>query len=58
MPDNPTHKDGSHQKRIHTDEEPDVRYWTEKFRVSREQLRKAVLAVGPMVDDVAKALKR
>jgi hypothetical protein len=37
--------------------EHEVRYWTERFGVSREQLQQAVDAAGPMVDAVERRLK-
>ena len=37
---------------------PSCGYWAEKLGVSREQLRKAVQAAGPMVKDVQRHLGR
>jgi hypothetical protein len=42
--------------RINLNEDYEVRYWTEKWGVSREELAAAVHAAGPMVMDVAKKL--
>jgi hypothetical protein len=42
--------------RINVDQEHELGYWSEKLGVSREQLRKAVQAAGPMVDDVQRHL--
>jgi hypothetical protein len=58
MPDHRHKKDGSDGQRINADEEYEVRYWTEKLGVSREQLRRAVQRVGPMVEDLKRALKK
>jgi hypothetical protein len=42
--------------RINVNEEHEVRYWTEKLGVSKEELQKAVAAAGPMAADVQKTL--
>jgi hypothetical protein len=44
--------------RINVDQEHEVGYWSDKLGVSREQLRKAVQAAGPMVKDVQRHLNR
>ena len=44
------------RKRINVNEDYELRYWTEKFGVSAEDLKRAVERVGPMVDAVARAL--
>jgi len=44
--------------RINPDQEHEVSYWSEKFGVSREELRRAVQAAGPMVKDVQRHLNR
>jgi hypothetical protein len=44
--------------RIDADQEHEIQYWAEKLRVSREQLRSAVRAAGPMVKDVQRYLGR
>jgi hypothetical protein len=36
----------------------EVSYWSKRFNVSPEQLRKAVESVGPMVKDVKRLLGR
>lgn len=43
-------------KRINIEQEHEVKYWTERFGVSREQLQEAVRAAGPMVDAVERRL--
>jgi hypothetical protein len=44
--------------RINVDQEHEVGYWSEKLGVSREQLKKAVQAAGPLVRDVQRHLNR
>ena len=44
-------------KRVNMEQEYEVKYWTERFGVSREQLQEAVRAAGPMVDAVERRLK-
>jgi DNA-binding phage protein len=44
--------------RINVEQEHELSYWSEKLGVSREQLRKAVQAAGPMVKDVQRHLNR
>lgn len=42
--------------RINTSEEYELRDWSRKFGVSPEELKAAVVRVGPMAEDVARAL--
>jgi hypothetical protein len=44
--------------RINVNEEHEVRYWTEKFGCTPEQLRAAVNVAGVMADSVENYLKR
>lgn len=44
--------------RINVEQEHELGYWSEKLGVSREELRKAVQAAGPMVKDVQRHLRR
>lgn len=44
--------------RINVNEEHEVRYWTQELGVTREELERAVKAVGVMVEDVRKHLKK
>ena len=55
MSDDPT-KHAADRKRIDVSQEHECRYWTEKFGVSADELRRATAKVGPMVDDVAREL--
>jgi hypothetical protein len=58
MADSPDNRGGQDRTRININQEHEVRYWTEKFRVTEEQLRQAVQRVGVMVEDVEKELKQ
>ena len=44
--------------RINVEQDHELGYWSEKLGVSREELRKAVQAAGPMVKDVQRHLNR
>lgn len=44
--------------RINVNEEHELRYWTEELGVTREELKRAVKAVGVMAEDVRKHLKK
>ena len=44
------------RKRINVNEDYELRYWTEKFAVTADELKRAVERVGPMAEDVARAL--
>ena len=44
------------RSRINMQEDCEVRYWTEKWSVTREQLAEAVRAVGVMMKNVAAKL--
>ena len=43
--------------RINVNEEHEVRYWTQRFGVSEDELRRAVEQVGHSVDEVEKRLR-
>jgi hypothetical protein len=43
--------------KINVDQEHEVKHWSEKFGVSREELRRAVQQVGPMVKRVKEHLR-
>jgi hypothetical protein len=45
-------------QRINPDRDHELAYWSEKLGVSRDELRKAVQAAGPMVKDVQCHLNR
>jgi Protein of unknown function (DUF3606) len=42
--------------RINVEQDHELRYWSYKLGVSREELKKAVQAAGPMVKDVQRHL--
>jgi hypothetical protein len=44
------------RSRVNINEPHEVRYWTEKFGCSEEELRAVVGRVGPMAVDVERAL--
>ena len=44
--------------RINVEQDHELSYWSEKFGVSRDELRKAVQTAGPMVTDVERHLRR
>ena len=48
----------SDDARIDPDQDHELSYWSEKLGVSRDELRKAVQAAGPMVKDVQRHLNR
>jgi hypothetical protein len=56
MADDKALKGGADRKRIDVNEDYECRYWSEKFGVSADELKRAVQKVGPMADDVARAL--
>ena len=45
-------------QRINVEQDHELGYWSQKLGVSREQLRSAVQAAGPMVKDVQRHLGR
>ena len=58
MADNLNHTGRPDDARINLDQDHELTYWSEKLGVSREQLREAVQAAGPMVKNVQKHLNR
>jgi hypothetical protein len=58
MADDRSKTGAADRDRINIHEDYEVRYWTQKWRVSREQLADAVRAVGVMVKDVAEKLRK
>jgi hypothetical protein len=54
MSDDLKNKGAQDRSRINVNEEHEVRYWTKKFGVSADQLKKAVEAVGTSAEAVAK----
>lgn len=58
MSDDLNKRIGSDRARISLGEEHEVRYWTEKLGVSREELERAVKAVGSSADRVREHLHK
>jgi hypothetical protein len=57
MADDPTKKGMQDRTRINAGEDYELRYWSEKFGVSQDQLKAAVKKVGSSVAAVEKELK-
>ena len=57
MSDDTSKKGMQDRARINTSEDYELRYWSEKFGVSRDQLKAAVNKVGNSVSAVEKELK-
>jgi hypothetical protein len=57
MPDDLSNRGPQDRARINIGEEYEVRYWSQKFGVSPEQLEAAVQKVGDSVDAVERELK-
>jgi hypothetical protein len=58
MSDDKSKRDFRDRDRINPEEKYEVQYWSEKFGVSAEELKKAVKHAGPMVKNVEAALKK
>ncbi len=56
MADNLGKRHPQDASRINVHEDWELRYWTDKWQVSRQQLMDTVKRVGVQVNDVAKAL--
>jgi hypothetical protein len=56
MADDPTIRGPQDRSRINTDQDYEVRYWTQELGVSEEELRQAVQSVGSSVDKVREHL--
>jgi len=56
MSDDPSKRGPADRTRVNVNEPHEVRYWTEKWGVTEQQLRDAVKRAGVMVKDVAAAL--
>jgi len=57
MSDDKSKKGMQDRTRINTEEDYELRYWSEKFGVSQDQLKAAVKKVGNSVSAVEKELK-
>jgi hypothetical protein len=49
---------GADNSRINVEQDHELGYWSKMFGVTRDELRKAVQAAGPMAKDVQKHLGR
>lgn len=56
MPDDLSQAGAQDRSRININEPHEVRYWTQRFDVSEEDLRRAVAQVGVSVEAVAQHL--
>jgi len=57
MADNTSARGQQDRSRINVNQEHEVRYWTEKFGISAEELRRVVGEVGPMADAVEQRVR-
>jgi hypothetical protein len=58
MADNLQDRGAQDRARVNVNEAHEVRYWTEKFEVSEEDLIQAVSIVGVSADEVGRYLKK
>lgn len=58
MADDKTNRGPQDRSRINLNEDYEVRYWTDKFGVSKAQLEEAVREVGPSAETVETELRR
>jgi hypothetical protein len=52
MADDRSLRSGQDRTRVNVNPDHELRYWTHKWGVSRDELRAAVAKVGPMVADL------
>jgi hypothetical protein len=57
MADDKTKVRPQDSNRVNVNEDYELQYWSEKFGVSREQLKSAVQQVGPIASDVVTHLR-
>jgi len=57
MSDDLNNRGAQDRARINVNEDHEVRYWTDKFGVSADALRNAVIEVGPGADAVEQRLR-
>jgi hypothetical protein len=57
MADNTAARGQQDRTRINVNQEHELRYWTEKFGCTADELRAAVSAVGPMAEAVEQQVK-
>lgn len=56
MSDDTNNRGPADRARISVEQDHEVRYWTQALDCTEEQLREAVAAVGPSVDEVRQHL--
>jgi hypothetical protein len=56
MSDDPSNRGGQDKQRINLSQDYEVRYWTDKFGVTPDELRDAVDKVGDRASAVAQEL--
>lgn len=56
--DNKQQKGSADSSKINVHEDYELRYWSEKFKITPQQLRDAVKAVGVNVKDVEQHLQK
>jgi len=57
MADNPNIRGQQDRQRIDVHQEHELRYWSEKFGVTPDDLKEAIEAVGPVVEDVEQRVR-
>ena len=57
MSDDRTKRGAADRARINMSQEHEVKYWTEKFGVTREKLQEAINAAGTMASSVEQRLR-
>jgi len=57
MADDPGNRGGPDRDRINVNQDHELRYWSSRFGVTPEELRKAVEEVGPMAKAVEQRLR-
>ena len=57
MADDLANRGPADRDRVNVNEDWELRYWSDKFGCSEEELRAAVRAVGPMREDVERQLR-
>jgi hypothetical protein len=58
MADDPKSRHGQDRTRINTDQEHELRYWSETLGVTQDELKDAVRIAGNQVDKVREHLGR
>jgi hypothetical protein len=57
MPDDPSKTGKADDTRINIEQDHELRYWADKFGVSREELQSAVAKAGPLMRKVREHLQ-